>query len=185
MVEKASRGGVYIGLGANLIHSVHGAPARTLHVALDMLGARGVGVLRVSPRYRTAPVPVSDQPWYVNAVAELATDLAADELLARLHAVEAELGRARTVANAARAIDLDLLDFCGKIASGGPGRAILPHPRMAERGFVLRPLADVAPLWRHPVTGAAIQALLTGLAPDQQTERLPPSDDLPFGRERV
>ena len=185
MVEKTSRGGVYIGLGANLTHSVHGAPARTLGVALDALAGQAISVLRVSPRYRTAPVPISDQPWYVNAVAELAADLVADELLARLHAVEAELGRARTVANAARAIDLDLLDFRGEIASGGLGRAILPHPRMAERGFVLRPLADLAPLWRHPVTGASIQALLAGLGPGQQTERLSPSDDLPFGRERV
>jgi 2-amino-4-hydroxy-6-hydroxymethyldihydropteridine diphosphokinase len=164
---------------------VHGAPARTLKVALDRLANGRVAVLRVSPRYRTAPVPASDQPWYVNAVAEVATDLGADDLLVRLHAVEAELGRARSVANAARAIDLDLLDFRGKIAPGGPGRAILPHPRMAERGFVLRPLADLAPLWRHPVTGASMAALLAGLGPDQQTERLPSADDLPFGPERV
>jgi 2-amino-4-hydroxy-6-hydroxymethyldihydropteridine diphosphokinase len=185
MVEKASGGGIYIGLGANLTHPVHGAPARTLRVALDMMADRGISLLRVSPRYRSAPVPASDQPWYVNAVAEVATDLAADELLARLHAVEAELGRARTVADAARAIDLDLLDFRGEIASGGPRRAILPHPRMAERGFVLRPLADLAPLWRHPITRAPIQVLLARLGLDQQTERLPPADDLPFGRERV
>ena len=185
MVEKTSGGGVYIGLGANLTHPVHGAPVRTLGVALETMAGRGITVLRVSPRYRTAPVPVSDQPWYVNAVAEVATDLAADELLAKLHTVEAELGRARTVVNAARAIDLDLLDFRGEIAPGGPGRAILPHPRMGERGFVLRPLADLAPLWRHPVTGTPIQTLLAGLGPDQQSERLPPSDDLPFGHERV
>ena len=185
MVEKIRQGGVYIGLGANLTHPVHGAPARTLHVALDKLEGREIRILRLSPFYRTAPVPASDQPWYINAVAELATDFAADELLARLHAVEAELGRARTVANAARAIDLDLLDFRGEIAAGGPGRAILPHPRMAGRGFVLSPLADLAPLWRHPVTGMPIRTLLAGLGPDQQTERLPMSDDLPFGPERV
>jgi len=185
MVEKASGDGVYIGLGANLTHPVHGAPARTLRVTLDMMAERGICVLQVSPQYRTAPVPASDQPWYVNAVAEVATDLAADELLTRLHALEAELGRARTLANAARAIDLDLLDFRGEIASGGPGRAILPHPRMSERGFVLRPLADLAPLWHHPVTRTPIQALLARLGPDQQTDRLPPANDLPFGRERV
>ena len=65
--------------------------------------------------------------------------------------------------NAARPIDLDLLDFHGEMAAGGPGRAILPHPRMADRAFVLRPLADLAPDWRHPVTGLSvdlIQALL-------------------------
>jgi 2-amino-4-hydroxy-6-hydroxymethyldihydropteridine diphosphokinase len=185
VAEKASGSGIYIGLGANLTHPVYGTPVRTLSVALDLLAGRGVRVLRVSPRYRTAPVPASDQPWYVNAVAEVATDLAADDLLARLHEVEAELGRRRTVANAARAIDLDLLDFRGEIAPGGSGQAILPHPRMAERGFVLRPLADLAPLWRHPVTTASVETLLARLGPDQQTERLPPSDDLPFAAERV
>ena len=114
---------------------------------------RGVRTLRVSAWYRTAPVPASDQPWYVNAVAEVASGLPADALLAELHAVEAEFGRRRTVPNAARPIDLDLLDYHGEIAAGGPGRATLPHPRMTGRAFVLRPLADVAPDWRHPVTG--------------------------------
>ena len=185
MVEKTSRGGVYIGLGANLTHPVHGAPARTLGVALDLMPDRGISVLRVSPQYRTAPIQAAGQPWYVNAVAEVATDLAADRLLGELHAIEAELGRIRTVTNAARAIDLDLLDFRGEIAAGGPGRAILPHPRMAERGFVLHPLADLAPSWRHPVTGMPIAILLAALGPDQQFERLPPSGDLPLGPERV
>ena len=69
-------------------------------------------------------------------------------------------------------IDLDLLDFQGKIAAGGPGRAILPHPRMAARAFVLRPLADLAPAWRHPVSGKPIQALLAALPADQTIERL-------------
>jgi 2-amino-4-hydroxy-6-hydroxymethyldihydropteridine diphosphokinase len=185
VVEKTPQGGIYIGLGANLTHPEHGAPARTLRVALDRLGGQEIQVLRLSPLYRTAPIPASDQPWYVNGVAELATDLSADELLARLHGVEAELGRARTVANAARAIDLDLLDFRGEIAPGGPGQAILPHPRMTGRGFVLRPLADLAPEWRHPATGLPIPTLLAGLGADQQTERLPIPGDLPFGPERV
>jgi 2-amino-4-hydroxy-6-hydroxymethyldihydropteridine diphosphokinase len=185
VVENALGGGVYIGLGANLTHPVHGTPVRTLRTALDLMPGWGISVLRVSPRYRTAPVQAAGQPWYVNAVAEVATDLAADQLLARLHAVEAKLGRVRTVTNAARAIDLDLLDFRGEIASGGPGRAILPHPRMAERGFVLRPLADLAPSWRHPASGEPIESLLAALGPDQQVERLPPSGDLPFGPERV
>jgi 2-amino-4-hydroxy-6-hydroxymethyldihydropteridine diphosphokinase len=185
VVEKTSRGGVYIGLGANLSHPVHGAPVRTLRAALGLMPGWGISVLRVSPRYRTAPVQAAGQPWYVNAVAEVATDLAADDVLARLHAIEAKLGRIRTVTNAARAVDLDLLDYRGEIASGGPGRAILPHPRMAGRGFVLRPLADLVPSWRHPASGKPIESLLGALGPDQQVERLPPSDDLPFGPERV
>ena len=74
--------------------------------------------------------------------------------------------------NAARVIDLDLLDFRGEIAPGGPGRAILPHPRLEGRAFVVRPLADLAPNWRHPRTGTSIQALLAALPAGQVIEKL-------------
>ena len=163
---------IFVGLGANLTHERYGTPRQTLEAALQELGDRGVQTLRISPWYRTAPVPVSDQPWYVNAVAEVASDLPADALLAELHAVEAEFGRRRTVPNAARPIDLDLLDYHGEIAPGGPGRATLPHPRMIGRAFVLRPLADLAADWRHPVTGQPIGELLAALPADQVAERI-------------
>ena len=163
---------IFVGIGANLTHERYGTPRRTLEAALQELGHRGVRTLRTSPWYRTAPVPASDQPWYVNAVAEVASDLAADTLLAELHAVEAAFGRRRTVPNAARPIDLDLLDYHGEIAPSGPGRATLPHPRMIGRAFVLRPLADLAPGWRHPVTGQPIGELLAGLPADQVAERI-------------
>ena len=171
-MENTGQGSIFIGAGANLSHPVHGAPRQALEAAFAALGERGVSVIRVSPWYRTAPVPASDQPWYVNAVAEVVTKLAPDELLAVLHEVEQAFGRVRTVVNAARMIDLDLLDFRGEMAAGGPGRAILPHPRMAARAFVLRPLADLAPAWRHPVTGTPIQALLAALPAGQTVERL-------------
>ncbi len=143
-----------------------------MEAAFGELARRGVAVSRVSPWFRTAPVPASDQPWYQNAVIEVITDLSADGLLATLHEVEHAFGRVRTGLNAPRVIDLDLLDYRGEIASGGPGRATLPHPRLAGRAFVLRPLADLAPDWRHPVTGEAIQSLLKALPTDQVTERL-------------
>jgi 2-amino-4-hydroxy-6-hydroxymethyldihydropteridine diphosphokinase len=162
---------IFIGAGANLPHERYGSPRQTLEAALTALGRRGVRTLRVSPWYRTAPVPASDQPWFENAVVEVATDLPADALLAELHAVEAAFGRARTVPNAARPIDLDLLDYRGEIAPGGPGKATLPHPRMAARAFVLRPLADLAPDWRHPGTGQPISDLLADLPADQIAER--------------
>lgn len=171
-MENSERNSIFIGAGANLPHPTYGAPRRVLEAALEQLGRRGVRVLRVSPWYRTAPVPASDQPWYVNAVAEVATALPADRLLAVLHEVEEAFGRVRTVPNAARMIDLDLLDFRGEIAAGGPGRAILPHPRLQDRAFVLRPLADLAPGWRHPVSGLPIQALLAALPADQAIEPL-------------
>jgi 2-amino-4-hydroxy-6-hydroxymethyldihydropteridine diphosphokinase len=161
----------FIGLGANLPHERFGAPRETLEAALAELGRRGVRTVRLSPWYRTAPVPASDQPWYVNAVAEVASALQANALLAELHAVEAAFGRARTIPNAARPIDLDLLDFHGEIAFGGPGRATLPHPRMTDRAFVLLPLADLAPEWRHPVSGLSVRALIEALRADQVAVR--------------
>jgi len=166
-VENTREQSIFIGAGANLTHPTYGSPRATLEAAFRDLEARGVRVLRVSPWYHTAPVPASDQPWYQNAVIEVATDLGPDALLATLHEVEQVFGRVRTVANAARVIDLDLLDFRGEIASGGPGRATLPHPRMADRGFVLRPLADLVPQWRHPETGQPIKALLAALPFDE------------------
>jgi len=163
---------IYIALGGNLSHPRHGPPRQTLEAALKALAERGVTVRRISPWYRTAPVPASDQPWYVNAVAEVETDLLADTLLAGMHAVEGEFGRVRSVPNAARLIDLDLLDFRGEIAPGGPGKATLPHPRIAGRAFVLLPLADLAPDWRHPVSGTAIGALVAALPRDQIIDRI-------------
>ena len=162
-MENTGRLSIFIGAGANLAHSTYGSPRQTLEAAFRDLAGRGVRVVRVSPWYRTAPVPVSDQPWYQNAVIEVVTDLGPDKLLATLHEVEEAFGRVRTVANAARMIDLDLLDFRGEIAPERPGRATLPHPRLAARAFVLRPLADLAPDWRHPVTGEPVQALLAAL----------------------
>ena len=169
---QGGTGSIYIGLGANLPHPRYGAPVDTLRAALGDLGTHGIEIRGLSPWYRSAPVPVSDQPWYVNAVAEIATGLPPDTLLAVLHEVEEAFGRVRSEPNAARRIDLDLLDFCGEIASGGPGKATLPHPRMAARAFVMRPLADLAPAWRHPMTGTAIAALVAALPADQFIEKL-------------
>ena len=171
-MENPNRHSIFIGIGGNLPHPAYGSPQRTLEAALDELRRRSVRVLRVSPWYRTAPVPASYQPWFANAVAEVATDLPADSLLAVLHAVERDFGRVRTVPDAPRLIDLDLLDYKGEISAGGQGKATLPHPRMRDRAFVLRPLADLAPYWRHPTTGTPIKALLTALPADQVIDPL-------------
>lgn len=119
--------------------------------------------------YRTAPVPVSDQPDYINGVVRLSGAIDPEALLAVLHAIEAEAGRVRSVPNAARVLDLDLLAAGDHIADG-PG-LILPHPRLAERAFVLYPLCDVAPSWRHPRLGRTAIDLRDAL-PSQRIERL-------------
>jgi 2-amino-4-hydroxy-6-hydroxymethyldihydropteridine diphosphokinase len=139
--------------------------------------AGGIAVAARSPWYETTPFPPSDQPRFVNGVAAVETRLAPGDLLAALHAIERGLGRVRTVPNAARTIDLDLLDYNGLILDG-PEPPILPHPRMGERDFVLRPLADIAPAWRHPVSDLSVGELLARLPHDPGLVRIrPPPDD--------
>ncbi|MFM2129509.1 MAG: hypothetical protein RL477_1055 [Pseudomonadota bacterium] len=153
---------ILIGLGGNLDSPRFGPPRRTLAAALERLAAGGIRVLRRSRFYTSAPVPVSDQPWYVNAVAEIETGLDPVGLLAALLAVEKEFGRRRGAVNAARVLDLDLLAY-GDAVTPADAHPALPHPRLAERAFVLLPLAELAPGWRHPGDGREISALINGL----------------------
>ncbi len=163
---------ILIGLGANLPSSEHGPPQATLAAALAALSARGVEVLRRSPWYESAPVPPSGQPWYVNAVAEVESAVSPQALLAALLAVEAGFGRVRSVRNASRTVDLDLLDYRGLVT--GPGKKPeLPHPRLHERAFVLLPLRDLAPDWRHPACGRSVDALIEALGGAGPVRRLP------------
>lgn len=161
---------ILIAMGSNL-PSRFGGPRETLEAALARLAEKGLSVAARSPWYETAPVPVSDQPWYVNGVARIETGLDAVALLAVLHAVEAEFGRVRTIANAARCIDLDLLAYGETIRNDAP---ILPHPRMQERAFVLLPLADVAPGWVHPVSRRSVEDMIASLPPGQGIRRAAP-----------
>ena len=162
---------ILIGLGANLPGANQVPPRDTLVAALAELEAAGVAVTARSCWYSSAPVPASDQPDYVNAVAALATDLAPGPLLELLHEIETRLGRIRTVRDAARVIDIDLLDYHGEIDAGWP---ILPHPRMADRAFVLRPLQDIAPDWCHPAMEEGVATLLARAADRADVRLLTP-----------
>ena len=146
----------FIGIGSNLAH-----PRRQLARALARLAALdGVRVLAVSPNYATAPIAALPQPDYVNAVALVETTLTPRALLARLHAVERRQGRRRgasTPRNAPRTIDLDLLLY-GARRIRSPQLSV-PHPRMHERAFVLRPLTDVMPTVTIPGRGLARRLL--------------------------
>ena len=153
---------ILIALGANLPSPTHGVPRDTLAAALTAIEDEDIGVAAVSNWYATAPVPASDQPHFVNIVAALATDLAPGPLLAVLHRIEESFGRARGEPNAARVLDIDLLDYDAIISADWP---VLPHPRMNQRAFVLVPLADVSPDWRHPMTGQPVGELIDA-APD-------------------
>ena len=162
---------ILLGLGANLAHPDHGTPRETLLAALDAIRAEGVGIAACSPWYRSAPVPPSDQPWFVNGVAALETALPPDRLLALLHRVEAHFGRIRRERNEARVIDLDLLAYNDRVSGEGEEPA-LPHPRLAERAFVVLPLAALAPDWRHPQSGLSARELAARLPADQVAEPL-------------
>ena len=158
---------ILIGIGANL-PSAAGSPRATCEAALTHLERLGLVVTARSPWYETAPVPVSDQPWFVNGVAAVKTRLSAAGVLAALHLTEAAFGRLRSQSNAARTLDLDLLAYGEDVRTDGALR--LPHPRMHERAFVLFPLRDVAPGWRHPVLGETAANLAAKL-PEQGIRR--------------
>lgn len=149
----------FIALGANL-----GDPQVTLRRALTELG--GLGEVRgVSALYRTAPVGgPPGQPSYLNAVAELETDLSAPDLLTALHAIEAAAGRTREVRWEARTLDLDLIVY-GDQLSEDPALT-LPHPRAWDRAFVLAPLSDLAPYLAHPRTGETVADALARANPE-------------------
>jgi 2-amino-4-hydroxy-6-hydroxymethyldihydropteridine diphosphokinase len=160
---------ILIGLGANLPSARYGDPVETCKAALAALQDAGVRVVRVSRWYRSAPVPPSDQPWFVNGVAQVETDLEPAELLAVLHKVERDFGRVRRARDEARVIDLDILAYGARVSRPGED-PVLPHPRMADRAFVILPLAELAPDWRHPLTGARAADLARQLPPEQQAE---------------
>lgn len=163
---------ILLALGSNLPREDLGSPRETCEAALAALEARGVRVGARSRWWLTAPVPASDQPWFCNGVARVDTGLGPSELLALMHGIEDEFGRVRRVRNEARVIDLDLLAYDGLVREGGAG-PVLPHPRLHERAFVLFPLAEVAPGWRHPATGRTAAEMASALPPGQEAAPIP------------
>ena len=157
--------GIFVAIGANL-RAPDGAPpittCRAAAAALDALP--GLRLRGLSRWYRTAPMPPSGQPDYVNAVAHLTGTMQPDALLAALQALEARAGRVRGPLNAARPLDLDIIAI-GSLVREAPD-PILPHPRAHQRRFVLMPLADIAPGWIHPILAKPVEALIAAL-PDQ------------------
>lgn len=163
-----------VAIGANLPRPGGGSPIETCRWAVARLAASpGLRLRALSSWWESAPIPPDPAaPSFVNGVALLDANLAPEALLAVLHAIEAEAGRARPYPNAPRVLDLDLIDLGGRVRAGPA--PVLPHPRAHLRAFVLRPLADVAPGWEHPATGASVEALLAALEP-QAIRRLEPA----------
>ena len=157
---------IFVGLGANLPSPRHGPPKMTLTAAMESLAAHGLRTTARSRFFESAPVPMSDQPWYVNAVIRVATALEPAPLLAVLNRVEDEFGRVRGEPNAPRIIDLDIIAYGDRVARGNE-IPLLPHPRMQSRGFVLLPLREIAPRWQHPLLRQTLDELIAALPPEQ------------------
>jgi 2-amino-4-hydroxy-6-hydroxymethyldihydropteridine diphosphokinase len=155
---------VYIALGSNV-----GDRPANLADAIERIKAAGVRVVRASSIYETEPRDVRDQPWFLNQVIETQTDLLPRQLLSRLKKIEREMGRKRIVDKGPRVIDLDILLFAESVVS--TPELQVPHPRIAERRFVLEPLAEIAPDLRHPATKQTIREML-GRVTDQDVRKI-------------
>lgn len=171
-----------IAYGSNLSSGL-GGRQELVGTALSALSTNGIRILQKSGHFRSSAYPPGSGPDFVNGVVLAETDLDATGTLAVLHDIEASLGRDRRERWAARVIDLDLIDFGAQVhpdaithqhwrnlppeqqSSEAPDRMLLPHPRVQDRAFVLVPLRVVAPDWRHPVTGQAVDQMIAALDP--------------------
>lgn len=178
--RRVKSGGILVAFGANQSSDV-GPPLDTLRRALDELDAEGVRIAALARWRRSAAVPAGSGPAFVNGAAAVETPLAPHRLLEVLHRVERRLGRERRRRWAPRACDLDLIAYGDVVTpdaaavralmalgaaaaeAEAPEELILPHPRLQERAFVLAPLADVAPDWRHPLTRLSVAEMLAAL----------------------
>jgi 2-amino-4-hydroxy-6-hydroxymethyldihydropteridine diphosphokinase len=161
----------FLSLGSNL-----GDRQALLNEALSRLESAGVHVARRSRIHETEPQDYLDQPKFLNMAAEVETDLSPRELLAVIQKIETELGRQRTIPKGPRTIDIDILFYANLIVA--TPELEIPHPRLAERRFVLDPLSEIAPDFRHPITGQSVREARAALNEKRAPTRnaTPPPD---------
>jgi 2-amino-4-hydroxy-6-hydroxymethyldihydropteridine diphosphokinase len=153
--DRQSAARVFLGLGSNL-----GERRSYLETALTEIG-RLAPLLRVSSFYQSDPVGYPDQPDFWNAAVEIRWSDSPEELLEDLQKIETRVGRSPSFPNGPREIDIDILDFGGQVRSRPD--PILPHPGLSSRRFALAPLAEIAPRWKHPVSGLSARELMKKL----------------------
>ena len=167
---------VYLGLGSNL-----GDREKNLTQALELL-SRKLEIRKVSSFYETEPVGYENQPIFLNLACEASTKLTPEELLHLAKTVEAGLGRIRSFLNAPRLIDIDILLYDNQIVK--TQNLLIPHPRLAERAFVLIPLVEIAPDLIHPEIGKTISELVSSLKEQSRVEKWTGGLDVPTIRGR-
>jgi 2-amino-4-hydroxy-6-hydroxymethyldihydropteridine diphosphokinase len=155
---------ILIAVGANLPTPSGHTPFETCVAAVEEIRQLdGLRFVALSSWYRSIAIPRAEQPSYCNGVVRLDGEPAALKLLHALQAIELKFGRQRSWLNESRTLDLDIIDLNGAIRATPP--PILPHPRAHLRAFVLRPIMDVAPSWRHPTLRQSVSSLLSELPP--------------------
>jgi len=160
---------ILIALGANL-DGPYGSPLQTLQKCAEFLAQEDIAIIMASSIWKSAPVPISDQPWYHNAVCTVKTDKDPYQILDALNKIERENGRTRHTRNEARSLDLDLIAYNDTIIE--TQKLHTPHPRMHERAFVLKPLLEIAPDWVHPVLRKTTSILIAEMPSGQNIERI-------------
>ena len=149
---------IYIGIGSNLLGKNNETPLDNCKKAIAEL-KKDLNICKISSWYKSQPIPISNQPWFVNGVVEINTNKNSFELLKFILKIEENFGRVRRQINEARILDLDIIDYNRKILYK-KNELIIPHPRMHIRPFVLLPLKELNPRWVHPIKKKGINDLI-------------------------
>ena len=169
----AVREPILVSVGANRFLNADQAPLSTCQLALGKISEAGIVVLQTSSWYLSSPVPTNCQPWYINAVLSIGSDLQPNDLLRKLLAIENDLGRSSFCRGGPRTLDLDLLAYGNLVCRDqGQPTLTLPHPRMNERNFIMYPLSEILPEWSHPLLGTRARDLASVRRHGQHLVRL-------------